>query len=565
MSVRLQFAFQGGGARLALLLPVVQAIRDLESVDRAIKVTRVAGTSAGAIAAALVAAQADMKPLVTHLRDTATERPEALRKVFPSFRERLGVLEKLSLFWRLCVWSQPIASEAEFAEFLRTCLVRAGVKPDRSIGSLSPSCAIICSDIIDKNHVPVSADARLLQALVDSAALPFIFRTSGQKLDGGLIDNLPVGHLSSSIEADGQILAVAFDEEAYTKPSGGVLSLAASLLDAAMTSKTRSTKQLLGSNYVMSLSPDAGDGIIVNSFDIEGFIEFIASENAFDRRYNAAKEWIEKRVAEINEQNSRIILRPRVFRNPDATAAQLKSSFANIGKIADAYHQHENITIVRSSLDIIAHSLGDRSKNDLIRSTDVIRVDRGVLNVYVSKLFSSNSIDPLDVRYEVLDSDGAPIDYAVLDVPETGQSSTTCVIVFLRPIIAGEKGNEVTIIQEQAVPLSMEHLLNKGADYLCVAVTQSQRAEKVEIGLAAPSDFGQITLADGTRERIEELEIPVDSVVGTENLRHHPGQQTKRRIRGMPTPFAAYGWEASDLTRGELVGVVFRKQKPKSP
>jgi predicted acylesterase/phospholipase RssA len=90
-----------------------------------------------------------------------------------------------------------------------------------------------------------------------------VFRVSGQKFDGGLIDNLPIDYLAASPE-DGQILAVGFEEDAYSKVSDGAFSLAASLLDASMTSKTRSTKRTLGPNSVLSLSPDAGDDIVVD-------------------------------------------------------------------------------------------------------------------------------------------------------------------------------------------------------------------------------------------------------------------------------------------------------------
>jgi predicted acylesterase/phospholipase RssA len=104
MPKKVQFAFQGGGARLALLLPVVQAILACEE-EGTIQVTRVAGTSAGAIAAALVAGRADMKALVDHLRAMARNQPDQMRVLFPNIGD--GFLAKCSIFLRVFILKKP--------------------------------------------------------------------------------------------------------------------------------------------------------------------------------------------------------------------------------------------------------------------------------------------------------------------------------------------------------------------------------------------------------------------------------------------------------------------------
>jgi predicted acylesterase/phospholipase RssA len=199
MPARVQFAFQGGGARLALLLPVVQAVRECES-EGTIEVTRVAGTSAGAIAAALVAGKADMKALVSELRRLARDEPKKLRKAFPTVGR--GILAKFQIFQRVILRNKPFSSEKNFAEFLETCLKTAGIKPGTPISEMNPPCTIICTDMTTKEHVNVSPNTSLLQLLLDSTALPFIFRNNGSKLDGGLIDNLPIDHLAAGLEND---------------------------------------------------------------------------------------------------------------------------------------------------------------------------------------------------------------------------------------------------------------------------------------------------------------------------------------------------------------------------
>ena len=62
--MNIQISFQGGGARLALLLAAAEAIRELESgPEPLIKVTRIAGTSAGAIIGAFLAGGLDLNQI----------------------------------------------------------------------------------------------------------------------------------------------------------------------------------------------------------------------------------------------------------------------------------------------------------------------------------------------------------------------------------------------------------------------------------------------------------------------------------------------------------------------
>lgn len=59
MPFKCQLAIQGGGAKIIALLAAMEAVQKLQG-ERRIQVTRVAGTSAGAIVAALFAAECDM-------------------------------------------------------------------------------------------------------------------------------------------------------------------------------------------------------------------------------------------------------------------------------------------------------------------------------------------------------------------------------------------------------------------------------------------------------------------------------------------------------------------------
>jgi predicted acylesterase/phospholipase RssA len=79
---RIQVAFQGGGAKLCDLLAAAAAIKELEN-QKEVEVTRVAGTSAGAIAACWYATGLDIDLIRQRLRDKG---PYFLKKVVPGGR-----------------------------------------------------------------------------------------------------------------------------------------------------------------------------------------------------------------------------------------------------------------------------------------------------------------------------------------------------------------------------------------------------------------------------------------------------------------------------------------------
>src|SRR4051812_22015903 len=74
----IQLALQGGGAKITYLLAALEALQEIER-DGALRVTRIAGTSAGAIAGALYAARIDM----AYARDTFAAHRDELLRAFP--------------------------------------------------------------------------------------------------------------------------------------------------------------------------------------------------------------------------------------------------------------------------------------------------------------------------------------------------------------------------------------------------------------------------------------------------------------------------------------------------
>ena len=86
----IQVAIQGGGAKIWALLAAIEALQDLES-QKILKVTRIAGTSAGAIAGCIFAAGIPAGNVRTILK---TQFGKELVQLFPK-PNRYSVLRLL--------------------------------------------------------------------------------------------------------------------------------------------------------------------------------------------------------------------------------------------------------------------------------------------------------------------------------------------------------------------------------------------------------------------------------------------------------------------------------------
>src|SRR5438477_223460 len=81
LPVPIQLAIQGGGAKIAALMATLEAVDSLQT-SGAVKVTRIAGTSAGAIVGAVYASGPGM--IAFARRRLAVIKPREVHRMFPS-------------------------------------------------------------------------------------------------------------------------------------------------------------------------------------------------------------------------------------------------------------------------------------------------------------------------------------------------------------------------------------------------------------------------------------------------------------------------------------------------
>ena len=563
----IQIAFQGGGARLALLLPVVEALQELETGDPnkglqpEIVVTRVSGTSAGAIAAALLAGDGNIPALLEYLRRLSAN-DQTLRSIFPP-TSKLGVLGKLQLAKRLLWDKKPIGDEGALSKLLGDALEAANIRRGSSVGELAENgkpCLLVSVNLGSKDRVIAPPNAKLVQALADSAALPFIFRLSGDRMDGGILDNLPIDALKSPAtpgSASGHIVAVAFDEPDFVPQPGNAFELAAALLDTTMTFKTRASRDAVTPDHVYELPGDVG-GLRVTSFDIQTFMDFINDKNAYQRVKDRTATWFRNFIKLKEQQRTRSGPPPEKIE----VNRKLEAVEANLRVLAEQNFHHPTMKVDESVFEIIAHSLEDPDNPDrspdIVRSIDKVRVGNEPLFVHAGVLFSAKPIISRD--YKVFDSRQQQVEFVAFDIPGETKGVTWHLTVFTRPLPPSSVKDETYTIQHTYRVLDfMRPLLDEGGDYLGQEFAQAEVTKVAEIRLCVPKHVGPLVLLPGSPEELATLKIPLDELTARKAPLVAGRQQKKQVVPACPEGYDAYVWRGEGCERGHALRVVYRK------
>jgi predicted acylesterase/phospholipase RssA len=241
-----QLVLQGGGAKLIALLAAMEAVEELEA-QRRISVTRLCGTSAGAIAACLFAARVPMKDARKSFASHFKGKVKGLFPI-PSNTEFLFRTYKERTIWR----TEPVL---KFFEDLFK---------DRTLADLVVPAAVVVSDLTNTTPLILSSwdektrKRRVADALLDSMALPFFFRIwradGPVHVDGGICNNLPssvlldadVSHLPLEERLQqGEIFGLTFPKEAAQQISGAKDFMVA-LMGTAIDTATERERARLG-------------------------------------------------------------------------------------------------------------------------------------------------------------------------------------------------------------------------------------------------------------------------------------------------------------------------------
>lgn len=355
--LRLQIAFQGGGAKICALLAAAEAIQTLER-QGAIEVTRVAGTSAGSIVAALLATGQDLAAIRNRLRDIGLHE---LQKLLPA----------RSWLWKVqrALRGQPIADSQRLRKLLGKFFNETGFVWLRD---LKKPIFITAADILTGRKIvyknPEDDEAAIINCLVDSCALPYVFRAPANLkesaiVDGGICENLPSDELANGQDDFGKVIGISFLRKEVPEPPSSLIKFSMALLETAIHNSTDRARRLIGEGALCSIDTSVG------TFDFEEALTD-GLRDQYDRIRLEVKAWFENGLLAFREEEKREILLGDPWRQADP---ELQPFMRTLAAVYRSQFSATPLSVVHSAIVTTAYSLLDGS-DPRARQPDLVQM-----------------------------------------------------------------------------------------------------------------------------------------------------------------------------------------------
>lgn len=510
---RCQLALQGGGAKLVALMAAMEGVQRLHDEGR-LKVTRVAGTSAGSIVAALFAAGVPLGQARSKLQSTLG--PIAEQLVFPS---------RARMMWRLGVRGEPLWDEQLVASVLRPLFEEAKVE---RLGDIAQKTGIhvhiVASVLSDsRKHVHRDSQQPIVPALLDSCGIPFCFRTwqlSGPVIvDGGICENLPSDELLDYEKVDGPVLAVSF-KSTIPGTQRTLTDFSMALLDTAINNSVSRSKTRLGAERVCEITTT------IPTFDFGAAVRF-SSDEAFRIRAQAT-EFFEGFI----DQRRRSI--PGDPWSTDASSAVME----DLWRIYKTQHStREQIVDVSTSLVVQANCLADPNEAfygepDYLFFTITFRAWQEMFCTNIVLIPDQGSLALNSSELQFLDNNGDPVGFVAVPVRDPENVTRRPVLIHFTPPLAPGSG-PYTLKLSQEVPDFMSDLRSRGWDDLFVLTKPSPEPVKhIELVAYVPKRLSSAAAA------------PFETSLGTKM------SAAQLRDYNPPPGFRAVGWCGDDIKPG---------------
>lgn len=478
MALKIRLVFQGGGARLVNLLAAAEAIRAFE-LEGKIKITRVAGTSAGAIVAAILATGEDP----SKLKEALKARREELLKKFP--KPSLKTL-LWNLGWGKSVWDMSLLREF-LSDFIPTNLKFKEAKIPLSI---------IAANLDERQmHTYTQEENReqlILNAVLDSAAVPFALRTWNKQqgtilVDGGLCENLPVVAVGGTDDADGKVVAIGFQ-----KPVGGspttIVEFALALLDVAINNSEAKARVLLPANRLCLLKAN------IPTFDFPHALkEGLGAE--FDLTRNTVSSFLNDYIDAENAQVVKLVESMDTWMHSDKIAREIMSG---VGEMYYTQHSGQKIRYLKGVYEITANSLGENPagvKDSARLECQIVSLDEPIycMAFAINRPPGSKFTGMMEIR--VWDSNNRPIKIKALPMfkPEDADEYRRVCVCFM-PALPPRSGSYRLLLLDEPTEI-MERLKNGEVDEISFGLPRStNEGADIKLVLHVPNTFRKIKL-----------------------------------------------------------------------
>jgi len=555
--MKIQLAIQGGGAKLISLLAAASAVQDLQGPQ--LELTRVVGTSAGAMVGMLLAAGVDLEGFRKNLKKGIGQKLyKSLSKPGPT-----------DWLWTLTRGS-GLRKTTVLADVIQQTLTEQSEKIQKPLGTLEDildatgiEMRIVATDLRSpRPHVykPQPKKSRLgpptqiVPALLDSAGIPLYFKTwlDGPFVDGGLVQNFPWEELVDSQSAyHGKILGISFytklqesgkrsddtdvaeglekeekkeEKKDPLKTRGGYFL---ALLNTALDATTESARTRLGSDRVFSLNP------AYDTFDFQRGLGDHALGDHFDLEKERALKWFRNRLG-----NSGITI------ETDPWSSASLPMMEKLGQMYEWQHQSSLLQYHSATLEISGHGLQLPNEPDVIHYSfsfstlqdkiycHTIALSQGSPN---NGSFVKSAITLADPCGQIIETDYLPI-YDPC-TPEKRE-----ILLFFSAVLQPNTGPYTLRISDFVQGLTSD-LMRKKEDVLLVRVPRTSHAiKKMEIVMHLPQEFHAAKMQNWA-------DVSPKQVVGR--------VMTQSELVGFRPPFPGWvtrGWVGTDVQPSESFG-----------
>jgi predicted acylesterase/phospholipase RssA len=500
----LQIAIQGGGAKIFSLLAAMQAVQEYQNAGK-IKVTRIAGTSAGAFAGCLFGAGIDLKGFREELRVGLAKRIISPFTA-PSTYQYLALL-----------WGTPLWSTTHLRSSLEDIFTRHTKKPTLRIKDLQLEVLVTHAKLNSRRRDVHQPDDLVIDALLDSSGIPFCFRTwkgpHANIVDGGICENLPVEILAQrSQPADGSIVAISFEPSLPTEPTN-LAQFSMALLDTAIDSSMANARFRLGAESVLSLPQPVG------TFEFEK-----ALKDGLDVRYDEAMRLTKEFLDTIIDPNESAI--------GDPWSDQNIQNLLTLGEMFNMQHKSSTMKYRKQRLEVTAYSLKDPTMRDQIDySTQFDTVDNPIYCHSIALATTEHKTYINKSRWRLYDPKNSPVKILHIPMKDPTAPHLRALLLFFVPILPAGTGPYTLIVKDfvkdVVAPLRTPP---KYEDELAIKPRRTHdKIDKVEFVIHIPEEYEKATMLNKSGENWGRA---VDSPEVTKD---------------QPPGFRSLGWEGYDI------------------
>lgn len=497
-----QIAFQGGGAKFISMLPVADAFQYCEGKGR-IKIKALAGTSAGAICAALIAADCDFARLRTYLRVKGREH---LDNLFGANAQKLAavssstgiarihkLLSARSALGAVLKDGEPVLHEAEFGEFLKGVLSCCSRGED-PIQSLSRKLAVIATDLAKAGGEEIRSGS-LETALGASCGLPIALRSFqhlslSHLVDGGLCDNLPVNCLRTDPGAP--IFAVFPEGTADRAPANDIFSYMLSLFSAAIDHNVNVAKSMVSPAFHFPVKTN------FSTFDFDKALDLLDDDDWYER----TKQEAVSRITNFSKSYGTIGPASQYRFDDTKSVEDYASALENVTRDYASHFEHhcsQLIVQVHSTDAIGVDDAGISREADSTIRRFKIRVKSDQFRYFRSSVASADAdeVPSIWTAFNVTKNSSLPIKVLSLEKNVgTAAAEKHCLVEFLDPEIHISNGDEIHISETSFTTGKSTMIeLNRGRlDFMSISNQAPYAQKEVEIVLVYPAVLGKFAI-----------------------------------------------------------------------